>query len=112
MDMQGKAKKIEGLVELAKKAKAKGLKLGDYCEGLLIERGYVYNECFGWEKLSTLKEFNLDPSMNGIPAHQIIDDKGKKRMHPSNDWNKYRKMKRQKRLDELHAEHIYEEISD
>jgi len=103
------------LKEILQECKSKNLKIGDYCQGYLIEKGYVKNKCFGWEKLEVLKRFNLDPNMKGVPAHQIEEiDKGKptgKKIWIANqNWMNYITYKKQQEKDEYIAEQIIDEI--
>ena len=128
-----------GLKEFLADAKIKKTTLGDICEATLIEKGYVKNECFGWEKLEVLKRFNLDPNMKGVPAHQIdevdreiilIDEKdpftnkktgrkinqyvekptGKKIWVATKNYLDYLTYKKQQEKDEYVAEQILDEI--
>ena len=64
-------KNLFGLEKLKVEAKKLGVSLGDYCQGLLINKGYIFNDTFGWEKLEVLKQFNLNPDMTGILTKEM-----------------------------------------
>ena len=49
--------------------KTKGIKaMAKQCEEKLIANGYIYNEIFGWEHMSIIEKFKLDPNMRGVPS--------------------------------------------
>ena len=55
-------------------------KTGDYAREKLIEKGYVHNEVYGWEKPEILEMFGLNPNMNGVPTEayfrtEVIEEK-------------------------------------
>jgi len=67
-------KKVEafsGIMKLVADAKKAGRSFKDHCEGTLIEKGYVKNDVFGWEKIEILEKFNLDPDMKVIPSKRV-----------------------------------------
>lgn len=60
----------------------------------LIERGYIYNEVFGWEKPETLTSFQLDPNMTAIPSETIFDnDLGHNCKGATKEWINYHNFK-------------------
>ena len=40
---------------------------GNSCREDLIANGYVYNICFGWEKIEIIESFGLNANMPGVP---------------------------------------------
>ncbi len=130
---------MKSLKDILAECKKRGYKIGDYCEGLLIEQGYIKNDCFGWEKLEVLERFGLDPNMKAIPSKLIdeVDYKetkksetdsfgnktgefriermsfktGKKILVASDEWLNYMRFKREQNNQELIAQQIYETIT-
>jgi len=126
------------LKEILQECKHKGLTIGDYCEGWLIENGYVKNPCFGWEKLEVLKRFGLNPDMEAIPT-KLVDENdykeikksvvdefgnktgefklermsfktGKKTLAVADNFLNYLRWKKQQEKDEFIAEQILDDI--
>ena len=63
----------------------------------LIERGYIYNPVFGWEKPETITSFQLDPNMEAIPSETRFDnDLGHSCKGPTAQWLKYQDYKTNK----------------
>lgn len=97
------------LKELNKKAKQLGVKFGDYCQGEMINKGYVWNDCFGWEKPEVLKQFNLDPDMEAIPSKRFEDENGKKKNVASDNYLNYIKWKKEQDEKRMRDEYIAEQ---
>lgn len=42
-------------------------------EKILLEKGYIHNDTYGWEKPEILERFGLNPNMIGVPCGYIED---------------------------------------
>lgn len=66
------------MISLKEEFKARGFSgAREYFENMLIERGLVYSDIFGWEKPEVLESFGLNPNMAGVPCEYVdaVDEK-------------------------------------
>lgn len=129
---------MKSLKDIFIRAKKFNTTVGDVCLGDLVAKGYIYNDTFGWEKLETLKRFNLDPQMKGVPCYkaEVIERKevkkqikdtfgkntgdykidyqeiqtGNKTLMPTQDWMNYQRWKKDELRKELAKYSDMEEI--
>ena len=78
------------LTDICKRAKELGITIGQESTQTLKEKGYVKNDCFGWEKLEVLKRFGLEKIKTGkfvdVPADNYMDYlRYKKRIEENED---------------------------
>jgi hypothetical protein len=48
-------------------------KMKEVNEKILLERGYIHNDVYGWEKPEALERYGLNPNMIGVPCKYIED---------------------------------------
>lgn len=60
------------MISLKEEFKKRGFsEAKDYFERLLLEKGYIYNDVYGWEKPEVLESFGLNPNMIGVPCEYV-----------------------------------------
>jgi len=65
----------------------------------LIERGYIYNPVFGWERPETITSFQLDPNMEAIPSETKFDNElGHNCKGANAQWLKFHNYKKAKSM--------------
>lgn len=80
---------MQSLKMIMQEAKSKDTRIKILCEDILISKGYVHNEVFGWEKIKILEKFGINPNCKGIGAEKYEDEKGKKKIGVSQNWLDY-----------------------
>jgi len=73
--------------------------LSQYSKQWLIKNGFIYNEVIGWEKISVINMFGLNPDMKAIPVEGFTRDEqtGFKVPKVANNYISYRNWKKRQR---------------